>query len=151
MAKNCSTLCERAPFWQEVSNLLLKEFSGSYQRLFSDEAYNKDACFRCGWDWKELCRVSWNWTHGYCKDRSLLRFKFKWVESVNFSWHLKYSRLKLKGTGSSQFCTGVFVKLWTDEYLFCATWTCSCKQQHMVTCTSRCKALYIVLIVPHFN
>ena len=36
--------------------------------------------FRCGFNWKELCRVSWNWTHGYCKDRSLIKFKCKWVD-----------------------------------------------------------------------
>lgn len=37
----------------------------------------------CGWDWKELCRVSWNWTHGYCKDRKLFKFKFNlmpWIQ-----------------------------------------------------------------------
>ena len=32
---------------------------------------------RSGLNWKELYKVSWNWTHGYCKDRNLLKFKFK--------------------------------------------------------------------------
>lgn len=38
---------------------------------------------KCGWNWKELCRVSWNWTHGYCKDRCLLKFKcnlMPWIQ-----------------------------------------------------------------------
>ena len=35
---------------------------------------------RHGWNWKEIFRVSWNWTHGYCRDRNILKFKCKSVE-----------------------------------------------------------------------
>ncbi|KAL9983357.1 hypothetical protein ACROYT_G005516 [Oculina patagonica] len=38
---------------------------------------------KCGFSWKELCKVSWNWTHGYCKDRSLIKFKcnlMPWIQ-----------------------------------------------------------------------
>ena len=35
---------------------------------------------RHGRNWKEIFRVSWNWTHGYCRDRNILKFKCKSVE-----------------------------------------------------------------------
>lgn len=37
--------------------------------------------------WKELCRVSWNWTHGYCKDRFIIRFKCNLMPWIQLGRH----------------------------------------------------------------
>ncbi|XP_068745797.1 F-box/WD repeat-containing protein 4-like isoform X2 [Montipora capricornis] len=72
---------------------LVSRVSRNLYRLARDDSLWKETALQCvnvrlsdrksGWDWKELCRVSWNWTHGCCKDRNILRFNLNlmpWIQ-----------------------------------------------------------------------
>ncbi|XP_029196914.2 F-box/WD repeat-containing protein 4-like [Acropora millepora] len=84
-------------FCDTRSLCVLSRVSRNLYRLAKDDSLWKDVALRCvnvhpsnrksGWNWKELYKVSWNWTHGYCKDRNLLKFKFNlmpWIQLGRF-------------------------------------------------------------------
>jgi len=84
-------------FCDTRSLCVLSRVSRNLYRLAKDDSLWKDVALRCvnvhpsnrksGWNWKELYKVSWNWTHGYYKDRNLLKFKFNlmpWIQLGRF-------------------------------------------------------------------
>lgn len=80
-------------FCDTKSLSVLSRVSKNLYRLSKNDYLWRKIALRCvnvrpsdrthGWNWKEIFRVSWNWTHGYCRDRNILKFKcnlMPWIQ-----------------------------------------------------------------------